>query len=95
MKIKELISNRSLTEITINDDEMESITKHFLIHLIGDSLFDFSNKEKFLKTLLTSLKNRKLNSDGILDIIRRARKEGYDYPEFKAIEKSIFSGKNK
>jgi|SRR5579859_12571 len=57
---------------------------------IHPSLVDisFGDREKLIKYLLRLLKNG-YDTDRVCGYIKMARDDGYDYPEFKAIEKSI------
>ncbi len=50
----------------------------------------YSDKTKVMKNVLTKIKHEHpFYKDRVAGIIQRSRKAGYDYPEFKAIEKSL------
>jgi hypothetical protein len=59
-----------------------------------DDAEGYSDKTNVIKFLLTALKH---DHGGVASLVHKiianCRKAGYDYPEFKAIEKSLNSGK--
>jgi len=52
-----------------------------------NSLIKFSDKDTFLKKLLSYVKDSN-HQYFVNELIKGSRAAGYDYPEFKAIEKS-------
>lgn len=57
----------------------------------ANTVIPFSDKHALLKFMLTVMKNYndKVDLSMIREWIGKSRKAGFDYPEFKAIEKSI------
>src|SRR5271167_653070 len=83
MKLKELHENK-LDGVWV-DTNVHSKSRSEL------ELVRFEDKDKFLKSCLNELKHSNYpNPPGMVKMwIWRARKAGFDYPEFKTIEKSI------
>src|SRR5271167_4022008 len=67
-------------------DMKESSSQRITLNLSGEGSLWWKDRDSLIKSILELLRNS--NPNGAKNLINISRKNGYDYPEFKTIEKS-------